>query len=182
MLHLFAAFVAAATALLIFAGGLVTSTESGLSVPDWPTTYGWFMFTFPLDKMVCELQMDMVGRNEEHGDEKAADNVQTIHLVGSKRISTDLHELVLNMNKHVGFTFEYDEEDVYSRSDHAMFARKGVPIAFVFSGFHPDYHRPTDTIEKINFDKIVNTSKLFYLVAASAADAPQKLRREVRGG
>ena len=52
MLHRFAAFVAASTALLIFAGGLVTSTESGLSVPDWPTTYGWFMFTFPLDKMV----------------------------------------------------------------------------------------------------------------------------------
>jgi len=52
MLHLFAAFVAAATAVLIFAGGLVTSTGSGLSVPDWPTTYGWFMLTFPLDKMV----------------------------------------------------------------------------------------------------------------------------------
>ena len=51
-LHLFAAFVAASTALLIFAGGLVTSTGSGLSVPDWPTTYGWFMLTFPLDKMV----------------------------------------------------------------------------------------------------------------------------------
>ena len=52
LLHLFAALVAAATALLIFAGGLVTSTGSGLSVPDWPTTYGWFMLTFPLDKMV----------------------------------------------------------------------------------------------------------------------------------
>ena len=52
LLHLFAAFVAASTALLIFAGGLVTSTGSGLSVPDWPTTYGWFMLTFPLDKMV----------------------------------------------------------------------------------------------------------------------------------
>lgn len=52
LLHLFAAFVAAATALLIFAGGLVTSTGSGLSVPDWPTTYGWSMFTFPLDKWV----------------------------------------------------------------------------------------------------------------------------------
>lgn len=52
MLHLFAAFVAAATALLIFAGGLVTSTGSGLSVPDWPNTYGWFMFAFPLEKMV----------------------------------------------------------------------------------------------------------------------------------
>ena len=52
LLHLFALLVAASTALLIFAGGLVTSTGSGLSVPDWPTTYGWFMLTFPLDKMV----------------------------------------------------------------------------------------------------------------------------------
>jgi cytochrome c oxidase assembly protein subunit 15 len=52
LLHLFALFVAASTALLIFAGGLVTSTGSGLSVPDWPTTYGWFMLTFPLEKMV----------------------------------------------------------------------------------------------------------------------------------
>ena len=52
MLHLFAAFVALSTAVLIFAGGLVTSTGSGLSVPDWPNTYGWFMFTFPLEKMV----------------------------------------------------------------------------------------------------------------------------------
>ena len=52
MLHLFALLVAASTAVLIFAGGLVTSTGSGLSVPDWPNTYGWFMFTFPLEKMV----------------------------------------------------------------------------------------------------------------------------------
>lgn len=52
LLHRFAALVAAATALLIFAGGLVTSTGSGLAVPDWPTTYGWSMFTFPFDKWV----------------------------------------------------------------------------------------------------------------------------------
>src|SRR5215207_2859379 len=52
LLHLFAALVALSTALLIFAGGLVTSTGSGLSVPDWPNTYGWFMFTFPLENMV----------------------------------------------------------------------------------------------------------------------------------
>jgi cytochrome c oxidase assembly protein subunit 15 len=52
LLHLFAVVVAISTALLIFAGGLVTSTGSGLSVPDWPNTYGWFMFTFPLEKMV----------------------------------------------------------------------------------------------------------------------------------
>src|SRR5262249_60038961 len=52
LLPLFAALVAASTALLIFAGGLVTSTGSGLSVPDWPNTYGWFMWTFPISKMV----------------------------------------------------------------------------------------------------------------------------------
>jgi cytochrome c oxidase assembly protein subunit 15 len=52
MLHLFSVLVAASTLILILAGGLVTSTGSGLAVPDWPNTYGWFMFTFPLDKMV----------------------------------------------------------------------------------------------------------------------------------
>jgi cytochrome c oxidase assembly protein subunit 15 len=52
LLHLFTLLVALSTAVLIFAGGLVTSTGSGLSVPDWPNTYGWFMFTFPLAKMV----------------------------------------------------------------------------------------------------------------------------------
>jgi cytochrome c oxidase assembly protein subunit 15 len=51
-LHRFALFTACGTAFLIFVGGLVTSTQSGLSVPDWPTTYGWNMFTFPLSKWV----------------------------------------------------------------------------------------------------------------------------------
>jgi cytochrome c oxidase assembly protein subunit 15 len=58
MLHLFAALVAASTGILIFAGGLVTSTESGLSVPDWPNTYGYFMFFFPLEKMVGGIKFE----------------------------------------------------------------------------------------------------------------------------
>jgi cytochrome c oxidase assembly protein subunit 15 len=61
-LHLYAAFVAVSTAVLIFAGGLVTSTGSGLSVPDWPTTYGWFMFTFPLEKMVGGIRFEHTHR------------------------------------------------------------------------------------------------------------------------
>src|SRR6478735_1954430 len=52
MLFVFAAIVAASTAILIFAGGMVTSHGAGLSVPDWPNTYGWFMFSFPVDKWV----------------------------------------------------------------------------------------------------------------------------------
>jgi hypothetical protein len=128
---------------------------------------------FPLKDMVCELQMDMVGRNEEKDGDLPSDNVDTIHLVGSQRLSTQLHQLCLDMNKYVGFKFEYDEEDVYTRSDHYQFASKGVPIAFLFSGFHPDYHQPTDTPDKINFDKIVNAAKLFYLVAHEAATRPR---------
>jgi len=62
MLHRYAILVATATAVLIFAGGLVTSTGSGLSVPDWPNTYGWFMFSFPLDKMVGGIRFEHTHR------------------------------------------------------------------------------------------------------------------------
>jgi heme a synthase len=62
MRHIFAAIVALATGILIFAGGLVTSTESGLSVPDWPNTYGYFMFSFPLDKMVGGIRFEHTHR------------------------------------------------------------------------------------------------------------------------
>lgn len=138
--------------------------------------------TLPLDKMVAELQMDMVGRNEQTQTERAEDNVDTIHLVGSKRISTELHDIILEMNKSVGLKFEYDQEDVYTRSDHYAFASKGVPIAFLFSGFHPDYHQPTDTLEKINYDKIVAAAKLFYLVAAEVANRDNPPKKDVVGG
>src|SRR6188474_938353 len=56
--RLYTRLVALSTALLIFAGGLVTSTGSGLSVPDWPNTYGWSMFTFPLEKMVGGIRYE----------------------------------------------------------------------------------------------------------------------------
>lgn len=139
----------------------------------------------PLEKMSCLLQMDMVGRNEELKDrngnfvEKPENNVNTISLVGSKRISTELHQATLDANKHIGFEFKYNHEDVYTRSDHAMFARKGVPITFLFSGFHPEYHQPTDTIEKINFEKIVSAARLNYIVAMNVANMPALLKRDV---
>ncbi|HRF59757.1 MAG TPA: M20/M25/M40 family metallo-hydrolase [Fimbriimonadaceae bacterium] len=137
---------------------------------------------FPLDKMTCLLQMDMVGRNEEKQGDKPEENVDTIHLVGSKRISAELHQEILDANKMVNFKFEWDEEGVYTRSDHYMFAAKGVPIAFLFSGFHPDYHQPSDTIEKINFDKIISAARLFYSVAMSAANRGAMYKRDASPG
>lgn len=142
--------------------------------------------TVPLTKMTCELQMDMVGRNAEgvqNGNPKEVEdvtkNVDTIRLVGSQRISTELHGAILDLNKYVNFQFRYDREDVYTRSDHYAFASRGVPIAFLFDGFHPDYHRPTDTVDKINFEKLTNSAKLFYLVALDAANRELPYKRDV---
>ncbi len=131
----------------------------------------------PLEKTTCLLQLDMIGRNEESETERAEDNIDTIHLVGSKRVSMELHDKIIDLNKYVNLVFEYDQEDVYTRSDHYMFAQKGVPVAFLFSGFHPDYHRPTDTPDKINYDKVVSVARLFYVVADAAANRDGMLKR-----
>jgi hypothetical protein len=123
----------------------------------------------PNERMVAMLNMDMVGRNEESDTEKAEENVKTIHLIGSERYSKDLHNLIHEQNRFVNFTFEWDEERMFNRSDHAAFAAVGIPIAFLFSGLHADYHQPTDTIEKLNFEKLTNAAKLFYLSAMEIA-------------
>lgn len=128
----------------------------------------------PIKEMICMLNIDMVGRNEETATEAASENENTIHLVGSKDHSQQLHDLVQQANQHVGFVFEYDEEDrVDRRSDHASFSEKGIPVAFLFGGFNPHYHQPSDTMDGINFSKIANAARLNYLVLQmSAAHGP----------
>lgn len=136
----------------------------------------------PHGDVICELQMDMIGRNEEKAGggrepaEKASDNVRTMHLVGSKRLSMELHEKILDANRHIGFDFEYDEEAVYTRSDHYNFAKVGIPVAFFFSGFHPDYHKVTDTPEKINYAKLADTARLVYLTVHSVGSQVERIR------
>lgn len=125
----------------------------------------------PLDKMMCMFNIDMVGRNEDQGEGDAdADNEGHIHLIGSQRGNTDLHDLVLEANKYVGFEFELDMESVWNRSDQVNFYRHGVPVAFLFGGFHPDYHQTSDTPDKINVKKIASAARLYYMAIFSAAD------------
>lgn len=126
--------------------------------------------TLPLDKMVCMLNIDMVGRNEEKEGETAAENEETLHLIGSQQGQTALHEIILAANRHINFTFEYDEEGVFGRSDQASFYNKGIAVAFLFGGFHPDYHQPSDELARIDFDKIASAARLFYLTAFGAAE------------
>lgn len=140
-----------------------------------------------LENMVAELQMDMIGRDSygaQNGDQRRIDKVEenhdTMRLVGSKRISTELDRLLQESNNSIGFKFKYDAEDVYTRSDHYNFARKGIPIAFFFCGFTPDYHQPSDTVDKINFDKIANTAKLVYLTVHKLGDYSGRLPKDVK--
>lgn len=125
----------------------------------------------PLSDMVCMLNIDMIGRDEEKADEPATENRTSIHLVGSQLESTSLHRMILEANGHVGFAFEYDEEKTVAfRSDQASFAEKGIPVAFLFGGFNPHYHKTSDTLEGINFSKIANAARLDYLVLMMAAE------------
>ena len=125
----------------------------------------------PLDKMTCMFNIDMVGRNEDTGEgDTDADNEGHIHLVGSQRGDNELHNLIVAANEHIGFEFELDMESVWNRSDQINFYRKGVPVAFLFGGMHPDYHRPSDQPADINFKKIVSAAQLYYLAVHSAAN------------
>jgi Zn-dependent M28 family amino/carboxypeptidase len=138
----------------------------------------------PLDKTQCLMQMDMVGRDSfgaQNGDQRRIDkleeNADTMRLVGSKRISQEYDDVIQDINQYVGFKFKYDAEDVYTRSDHYNFAKNGVPIAFQFCGFTPDYHAPTDTVDKINFAKLTNAAKLCYLTLFHVGNMDGKLKR-----
>lgn len=137
---------------------------------------------FPHDSMICELQMDMVGRNAENDTEHIPASIQMIHLVGSKRISTELDRAIQDANKFLNFTFSYSAEDVYTRSDHYNFAKHGIPIAFLFDGFHPDYHEPTDTVDKIDWAKLTNSAKLYYIVAMRSANRDVPYKKDVVAG
>jgi len=139
----------------------------------------------PLDKTQCLMQMDMVGRDSfgaQNGDQNRIDvldeNKDTMRLVGSKRISQEYDDIIQDVNQYVGFKFRYDAEDVYTRSDHFNFARNGVPIAFQFCGFTPDYHQPTDTVDKIDFLKLTNAAKLCYLTLFHVGDMDHPLKRD----
>jgi len=137
--------------------------ESGLIGSAWFADH----CPIPLASMVAELQMDMIGRDEEEnseGDkgELAENNRNSLHLIGTKKLAPALHELCMAKNQTAGFDLEWDQEGMFGRSDHANFARYGVPIAFFFTGLHKDYHQPTDTPDKINYPKLLRVATYVY--------------------
>ena len=132
---------------------------------------------YPLEKTVVDLNIDMVGRiDDQHQDNNY------VYLIGSDKISSDLHEISEKVNAEktkLVLDYTYNDEDdpnrFYYRSDHYNFAKNGIPVIFYFSGVHEDYHKPTDDVEKIDFEKIQKTARLVFYTAWEVANRDKRL-------
>ncbi len=147
----------------------VTAEEIGL--------YGSKYYTdnpiFPLENTVCNLNTDMIGRISP----EKADNPNYVYLIGSNRLSQELHDLSEAVNKQytnleLDYTFnaEDDPNRFYYRSDHYNFAKNNIPVIFYFNGVHEDYHKITDTPDKINYEVLAKRTKLIFQTAWEIAN------------
>jgi hypothetical protein len=133
----------------------------------------------PLSNIVCDLNIDMVGRiDREH--RKAH---EYLYLIGSDRISKKLHNLSekvnassLNLKLDYKYNSESDPLQLYYRSDHFNFATHKIPIIFYTSGLHPDYHESTDDLEKIDFDILQKRTQLIFHTAWEIANQEEGLK------
>jgi Peptidase family M28 len=139
----------------------------------------------PIEKMVAQINLDMVGRNRDDDPKQ----LNTILVVGSDRISTELHNINEDANASLPkpMTLDYelndpaDTESIYTRSDHYSYASKGIPIIFFFSGLHPDYHQPGDEVSKIIFEKIQHVAQLAYETGRRVANLDHPPVRDNKG-
>lgn len=159
---------------------LVTGEEKGLL----GSKYYSERPLFPIENTVANVNVDMVGRV----DKKYEGKPEYIYVIGSDRLSTELHEINENMNdKYTKLTLDYtyNEDDdpnrYYYRSDHYNFAEKGIPAIFYFNGTHADYHRPSDTIEKINFEKMAKIGHLVFYTTWELANRDKRIEVNVTG-
>ncbi len=127
----------------------------------------------------------MIGRNR---DDKASE-ANTVYVVGSDRISTELDQVLQRANagleRPMAIDYEMndpsDPEQVYYRSDHYSYAAKGIPIVFFTTGLHPDYHANTDEVSKIEFDKLAHVARLIYETGALVANLDHAPVRDNQG-
>ena len=139
----------------------------------------------PLQQTVAMFQMDMIGRNAQHaanliGDlpgQRERDNRNSLNVLGAS-VAPILRDLIQRSNAETGLDLRFPEElkamDLMRRSDHWPFLKQGIPALFLFTGFHPDYHRATDTADKINFSKLEKILKLVYLMVWEVGEARRR--------
>ncbi len=151
----------------------VTGEEKGL--------YGSRYYTenpvYPLENTIANLNIDMIGRNDK--DHKQDNNY--VYLIGSDKLSTELHNVsaainkkYLDMNLDYRYNDENDPNRFYYRSDHYNFAKNNVPVIFYFNGVHEDYHKITDTPDKINYPLLTKRTHLIFATAWELANRAER--------
>ena len=137
--------------------------------------------TVPRESIIAHINLDMVGRGVE-GDLEGG-GPSYIQILGSRRLSTELGDLVESVNTDAGFDFEFDysydadghPQQFYCRSDHYMYARYGIPVVFFSTGNHQDYHMVTDESQYINYGKMARVSQFIYELAETLANLDHRL-------
>jgi len=134
---------------------------------------------FPLTETVVDLNIDMIGRVDEIHKEQP----DYIYLIGADKLSKELHKLSESVNKdYFGLDLDYtfnDENDpnrFYERSDHYNFAKNNIPIIFYFNGAHEDYHKATDTPDKIDYDLLAKRTKFIFYTAWELANRKERIK------
>ncbi len=151
----------------------VTGEEKGLLGSEYYVKHP----VFPLANTVCDINIDMVGRTDKDHEGKG----DYIYVIGSDKLSSELHSALLEQNKKSPIDLDFrfndpnDPNRFYYRSDHYNFAKNKIPVAFFFNGVHDDYHQPTDDVEKIEFDKMEKRARLVFNLTWEIANREKRL-------
>ncbi len=164
------------------ARSIVFMTVSGEEEGLWGSDYYTSHPVFPLNRVSVDLNIDMVGRIDPA---YKGDSNNYVYVIGEDNLSSDLRKISDSINRqymHMQLDRRYndpkDPNRFYYRSDHYNFAKKGVPVLFYFNGVHADYHKPTDTVDKINFNVMEKRVKLIFYTAWAMANREKILQRD----
>jgi hypothetical protein len=139
-----------------------------------------------LEKLVANLNIDMVGRSRPAGDDDPRDahltDKDSIYIIGADKLSTELNKLNEETNlatSRMKFDYKYNDEKhperFYYRSDHYNYAKHGIPIIFYFTGVHRDYHKPSDVVEKIDFEKMERIGRMIFATGWRVANLDHRV-------
>jgi len=165
---------------------IVFMTVSGEEKGLWGSEYYTNHPVYPLEKTTVDLNIDMIGRID--ATRKQGDSANYVYVVGDDKVSSDLKTISEAVNKkYTKLELDYKYNDpkdpnrIYFRSDHYNFARKGVPIIFYYDGMlGADYHRPTDTPDKIFYELMSKRAQLVFYTAWEMANRTDMLKRDLK--
>ena len=156
----------------------VTAEEKGLLGSSYYVQHP----PIPLNSTITNLNIDMIGRID--GNHRESSNY--VYLIGSDKLSTELHAVSEKVNAtytELDLDYKYNDENdpnrFYYRSDHYNFAKNNIPIIFYFNGTHADYHRPTDTVDKIEFELLKKRTQLIFHTAWEIANRDDRITVDI---